>query len=213
MLPAPATALSMLLCVLLFTDSSPASVAPVLSFSSGDSVTFSCSVEDNTIRNVSQISLIVWRKENGSHVLRFTSDGGKHLSNFTDSRISFLSAEIPPMLQIRDARPEDTGNYTCEITASSTGIFHKSWRLHIAEPSGYKFISILCSVTGAIILVIIAGIIYWKFCTNHKTIPSQIHQTSTDNNEKEEPVYDNIQDDYFLHFNTLYDRTPAVPME
>ncbi|XP_069616626.1 uncharacterized protein [Ranitomeya imitator] len=198
----------------LYSDSAPASSVPVLSFSAGDSVTFSCSEETNKIRNVSLITVIVWRKENGSHVLRFTSEGVKNVSNFTDPRISFTSAEIPPKLQIRDARPEDAGNYSCEITTvePSLGRIHKSWTIHVTEPSSNKIISILCSVTGAIILVIIAGIIYWKFCTNHKTIPSQIHQTSTDNNEKEEPVYDNIQDDYFFRFNTLYDQTPAVPM-
>ncbi|XP_077155470.1 uncharacterized protein LOC143817884 [Ranitomeya variabilis] len=216
MLPAPATALSTLLCALLLTDSAPVFSASVLSFSAGDSVTFSCSEEANRIRNVSQITMIVWRKENGSHVLRFTSEGVKNVSNFTDPRISFSSAEIPPnpKLQIRDARPEDTGNYTCEIITvePSLGRIHKSWTLHVTEPSINKIISISCSVPGAIILVIIAGIIYWKFCTSHKTIPSQIHQTSTDNNEKEEPVYDNIQDDYFFRFNTLYDQTPAVPM-
>ncbi|XP_073526969.1 uncharacterized protein [Phyllobates terribilis] len=198
-------------------DRSLASSSPVLLFSAGDAVTFSCSDESNTIRNVSQITLIVWRKENGFHVLRFVSDKRKNASNFTDPRISFLSAEIPPMLQIRDARAEDAGDYTCEIitelTSSSSGRIHRSWTLHISDSSSYKTIYISCSVTGAVvILVIIAGIVYWKFCTNHNTIPSQIHQTSTENTEKEEPVYDNIQEDYFLRFNTLYERTLAVPM-
>ncbi|XP_069801627.1 uncharacterized protein [Dendropsophus ebraccatus] len=56
-----------------------------------------------------------------------------------------------------------------------------------------------------VMLVIIAGIVYCKFCTKRNTIPSQIHQTSQENNVKEEPVYDNAHEDYFLRFNTLYD--------
>ncbi|KAM4044806.1 uncharacterized protein ACNLHF_008693 [Anomaloglossus baeobatrachus] len=215
MLHAPAAALSTLLCVLLLPDLALASSARVLTFFAGESVTFSCSDETNRIRNVSQITVIVWRKENGSHPLHYISDGGKNVSNFTDPRISFLSTEIPPMLRIRDVRPEDAGNYTCEITAVVTpsGIIRTSWTLHITEQQ-VNLIYILCSVAGAIvILIIIGGILYWRFCTSCNSVPSQIHQTCTEDNEKEEePVYDNIPEDYFLRFNTLYDRTPVVSM-
>ncbi|KAM4048636.1 uncharacterized protein ACNLHF_011450 [Anomaloglossus baeobatrachus] len=138
------------LLLLLLPDPALASSARVLTFFAGESVTFSCSDETNRIRNVSQITVIVWGKENGSHPLYYASDGGKYVSNFTDPRISFLSTEIPPMLRIRDARPGDTGNYSCEISAVSapSGVIHKSWTLHITDPALASSASVLTFFAG-----------------------------------------------------------------
>ncbi|XP_040278792.1 uncharacterized protein LOC120994366 [Bufo bufo] len=216
----PATAAlrtSMLLCVLLVTASPSSSRVQssslVVLVSAGETVTFSCSDESNRTRTLSEVTLIIWRREDGAHSLHYVSDGNKHTSNFTDPRIFFRSAQIPPALQIRDARPNDAGNYTCTITIVGSGIIYKSWTLQISDSSNFLHISISSSVIGAlVILILIAGIIYCKFCSKRNTIPSQIHQTSPEENEKEEPVYDNAQEDYFLRFNALYDRTPASSM-
>ncbi|XP_069801626.1 uncharacterized protein [Dendropsophus ebraccatus] len=171
-------------------------------FHAGETVTLSCL---DTPRALGNSPVIVWRKEDGSQSLHFISDGNKTASNFTDPRISFLSAQRPLELQIREARPEDAGNYTCIITMNATGSLPKSWTLQLSESStSSEHIYIYVSVVF-VMLVIIAGIVYCKFCTKRNTIPSQIHQTSQENNVKEEPVYDNAHEDYFLRFNTLYD--------
>ncbi|XP_056415945.1 uncharacterized protein LOC130357299 isoform X1 [Hyla sarda] len=112
------------------SDIVPASSIQVLPFSLGDTVTLSCSEETNI---TGKLSLIVWRKEIGSHNLHYASDGNKTASNFTDPRISFLSVRLPLVLQIRDARPDDAGIYTCNMSMISSGNLHKSWILHISE--------------------------------------------------------------------------------
>ncbi|XP_056415950.1 uncharacterized protein LOC130357300 isoform X2 [Hyla sarda] len=98
-------------------------------FSPGDTVTLSCSEETNI---TGTLSLIVWRKEIGSHNLHYASDGNKTASNFTDPRISFLGDQRPLVLQIRDARPDDSGIYTCQIATSTLRTFPKSWTLQIS---------------------------------------------------------------------------------
>lgn len=211
MLPAPALRIGTLLCVLLVTDMVAASSRHVVSSSAGDTVTFSCSDESNNPRNLSDLTVIIWRKENGSQSLHFATDNkNSTTSNFTDPRFSFLSAQLPPVLQIRDVQPEDAGNYTCHVSMNQ-GRIDKSWTLQISESSSSALIYISCSVAGGfVILALIAGIIYYKLCSKHNTIPSQIHQTSTENTEKEEPIYDNANEDYFLRFNTLYDRCQPI---
>lgn len=211
MLPAPALRIGTLLCVLLVTDMVAASSRHVVSSSAGETVTFSCSEESKKPRNLSDITVIIWRKENGSKSLHFAADDKNSSSNFTDPRFSFLSAQLPPVLQIRDVRPEDAGNYTCGISIIRLGNVENSWTLQISESSSSALIYISSSVAGGfVILVLIAGIIYYKLCSKHNTIPSQIHQTSTENTEKEEPIYDNANEDYFLRFNTLYDRCQPI---
>lgn len=211
MLPAPALRIGTLLCVLLVTDMVAASSRHVVSSSAGETVTFSCSDETKKPSNLSDISVIIWRKENGSQSLHFATDNkNSTTSNFTDPRFSFLSAQLPPVLQIRDVRPEDAGNYTCHVSMNQ-GRIDKSWTLQISESSSSALIYISSSVAGGfVILVLIAGIIYYKLCSKHNTIPAQIHQTSTENTEKEEPIYDNANEDYFLRFNTLYDRCQPI---
>ncbi|XP_066454644.1 carcinoembryonic antigen-related cell adhesion molecule 2-like [Eleutherodactylus coqui] len=207
MLPAPATALriGLLLCVLRATASS----FTVVSFPAGDTVTLSCSDETNTTRNLSDVTQIVWRKVDGSRSLHFAWTSTNNISNFTDSRISFQSAQPPTVLRIRDVQTGDAGNYTCHITDVQSGNLHRSWTLQISESNRSDIIYISSSVTGGIILLmLLAGIIYYMFYSKRNTIPSQIHQTSPENNAKEEPVYDNIHEEYFLRFNTLYDRMP-----
>ncbi|XP_044140082.1 uncharacterized protein LOC122930636 isoform X2 [Bufo gargarizans] len=215
MMPAAAALrTSVLLCVLLVSASSSSSrvqsSSQVVSVSAGDTVTFSCSDESNRTRTLSDVTLVIWRREDGAHSLHYVSDGNKNTSNFTDPRISFRSAQMPPALQIRDARPGDAGNYTCTISMVGSGNIYKFWTLQISDSSHFASIYISSSVIGALVmLILIAGIIYCKFCSKRNTIPSQIHQTSPEDNEKEEPVYHNAQEDYFLRFNALYDRTPA----
>ncbi|KAM3935966.1 uncharacterized protein RB166_003049 [Leptodactylus fuscus] len=170
-------------------------------------MTLNCSDGNNTTRNISDLTIIVWRKENGSHLLRFSYNGQKNDSNFTDPRISFQLKQLPLQLKIEDVRPEDAGNYTCDLTMINSGRIKKSWIILISESSSSSsLIYIWPLVAGALVLlVLIAGLVFWKFYKSN-SVPSKIHQTSPDNNVTEEPVYENAHEDYFLHFNTLYDR-------
>ncbi|CAN2390751.1 hypothetical protein PRIEUP_LOCUS788, partial [Pristimantis euphronides] len=184
----------------------------VLSSSAGDTVTLRCSDETSTIRNLSNVTLITWKKENGSHALHFVSDLKREQSNFTNRRISFLNAQFPPVLQIRDAQDGDAGHYSCKITLIRSGIFEKSWTLQMAESRSSAAIYISSSVSGVVvILMLIAGIVYCKFYSKRNIIPSQIHQTSPENNTAE-LVYDNNHEEYVPRFNTLYDKlAPKLP--
>lgn len=117
-------------------DMVAASSRHVVSSSAGETVTFSCSDETKKPSNLSDITVIIWRKENGSQSLHFATDNkNSTTSNFTDPRFSFLSAQLPPVLQIRDVRPEDAGNYTCGISIIRLGNVENSWTLQISGTS------------------------------------------------------------------------------
>ncbi|KAG8543048.1 hypothetical protein GDO81_025513 [Engystomops pustulosus] len=139
----------------------------VVTYPAGGAVTLSCSDETNTTRNLSDITQINWRREDGPRSLYYVSDGTKHDTNFSDPRISLLSAQYPPILQITDARAGDAGNYSCKITMVSSGVIRKSWSLQISDPVRSPLIYIIPSVIG-LILIITAGLIYCKFCSKWK---------------------------------------------
>ncbi|XP_068122507.1 zwei Ig domain protein zig-8-like [Hyperolius riggenbachi] len=97
--------------------------------SAGDTVTLCCLERCNTTIPRDRLSQITWRKHNHPHFLLFINDTRYGVfSNFSDSRFSF---QDPLTLQIRDTQQSDTGNYTCEVTSSHTGVCTSRHTLHV----------------------------------------------------------------------------------
>lgn len=98
----------------------------------GDEVTINCLEECNKYKSVTtgNITQIMWKKVNNSHILRFTTrlTPNQTSSNFSKSRFSF---QDPLTLRIMDAQPSDSGNYTCELTTSN-GFCKKNFPLHVS---------------------------------------------------------------------------------
>ncbi|XP_075053548.1 uncharacterized protein LOC142139650 [Mixophyes fleayi] len=207
------------LYLLLLTDLVPTSPVRDASHSAGDTVTLRCLEGINTTIHRENTTQITWRKRNNSHNLVFGLWKNITLSNFTDTRISFLSPEQPLTLRIADTQPSDSGKYTCDITTTDV-FFTNSWTLHVSE-NGMSVssvprstvIAISSSLAGAAFVLIVVWIIYYNTRSKSNKIPTHIHQTRPETNQPEEPVYDTPQENYVLRFNALYDTTPATQVK
>ncbi|XP_077335806.1 uncharacterized protein LOC143981676 [Lithobates pipiens] len=181
----------------------------------GETVTLNCQEgcnESVTRGNKTQIS---WKKINNSHILLFVTALTLNLrfSNFSEPRFSFNDLTN---LRITDAQPDDSGNYTCELT-TSTGVCNGTFPVIVSEHSLSDTVQaqrtlIYASSSAAagvvIIIIIIIVIVYWRTRPGTEKPPDKIHQTSPEPPQREEPIYDNADQNYCLRFNTLYDGLP-----
>ncbi|XP_040912548.1 uncharacterized protein LOC121194056 isoform X2 [Toxotes jaculatrix] len=86
---------------------------------------------DNSNRTVKQLT---WKKNGVLNLISFIPDGATHISKEAASlKINIsLSDTQRYALIIESAQKSHTGNYTCDITAS-TGVWEQKWELIITE--------------------------------------------------------------------------------
>ncbi|KAM4701506.1 uncharacterized protein O3C94_002451 [Discoglossus pictus] len=185
----------------------------MLSPSAGDTVNMSCLRPPDSDR----IRQITWTKQNTSHSLHFAflknGSNGTYI-NFTDPRFSFLSSELPLVLEIRDAQPSDSGNYSCNITGRG-GVNATTWELRVSEQKpptseGRRGWELSVGLVGfALLLIILISVICYK--KHHRTSVHQnfVHQSSQETNQGVQVIYEEPQDCYFQSFNTLYEGLPS----
>lgn len=179
----------------------------------GDTVTLNCVEGCNKSVTTDNIAQITWKKTNNSHILHFvtTLKPNQTFSNFSESRFSF---QDPLTLRITDAQLSDSGNYICDLS-TSTGLCKKTFPVIVSEnnsTSEAQRILICTSISAVavvvIIIIIIIVIVYWRTRPETEKPPDKIHQTSPEPPQREEPIYDNADQNYCLRFNTLYDGLP-----
>ncbi|PIO12400.1 hypothetical protein AB205_0019080, partial [Aquarana catesbeiana] len=119
-----------MICLYMSLAPGLVSLIHVVEWSAGDTVTINCLEECNKSETTGKITLIMWKKVNNSHFLRFitTLKPNETSSNFSETRFSF---QDPTNLRITDAQPSDSGNYICELS-TSTGLCNNTFPLHVS---------------------------------------------------------------------------------
>ncbi|XP_040195066.1 uncharacterized protein LOC120928054 [Rana temporaria] len=209
----PPLRISIVLHLLLLADLE--SVIIVKEIYLGGTVTLSCLEGCNKPVTRDDITQITWRKTNNSHILSFatTLKTNRTTSNFSEPRYSF---QDPSNLRITDTQPSDSGNYSCDLS-TSIGNCKNIFPLHVSENNlnnaseAHRTLIYASSSVAAgavIIIIIIIAIVYWRTRPKTEKPPDKIHQTSPEPPQREEPIYDNADQNYCLRFNTLYDGLP-----
>lgn len=116
------------------------SPAHVVESSAGGTVTINCLEGCAESVTTGITTLIIWWKTNNSHILQFvtTLKPNQISSNFSEPRYSF---QDPTNLQITDAQPSDSGNYSCEVS-TSIGVCKKTFPLHVSGKFGIDCIQL-----------------------------------------------------------------------
>ncbi|XP_047227135.1 uncharacterized protein LOC124871706 isoform X2 [Girardinichthys multiradiatus] len=164
--------------------------------SSGDPVTFTCNISENST------VLIHWTS--GRYYFTYSRSLNQTKSNFSSERVK-IDSNIPSKLCIFRAQRDDAGLYTCTITDG--GGYHKiTWDLTVSKQEGTRFLKyvwfilspaiglLLCCITSAFCLCrrknatgnqdldlnnsrILSCVVY-NVQLEEKAVPSQIKMTA-----------------------------------